>query len=79
MCEICGRYRCAPACPSFVGQNAGLGRIYGVCADCGRIIHIAEKSVRKSERLLCFHCSAPSYEDTPRGNIFNTRFSRIHE
>jgi hypothetical protein len=57
MCEICGRYFCAPECPMFVGSYVGKGRIAGTCEKCGRLIYYSDVYVRESDKLRCAECA----------------------
>lgn len=75
MCDTCGRYRCVPSCPSYAAQSAVSGKIYGVCYSCGKLIYVAERSVRKNGRLLCPDCSDQDDEDSSQDRvILSTRF-----
>lgn len=55
-CDVCGKYICAPSCPSYAGKRIGYGEILGICVICKRAIYANEKYVRKPEMIFCEEC-----------------------
>lgn len=38
MCQICGKYLCPPACPSYRGRSAERGYKICECSACGTFL-----------------------------------------
>ena len=57
MCDLCGMSSCPPACPSFEGELAGMGRAAGRCALCDGAVHSGERVLAKAGELLCEDCA----------------------
>ena len=57
MCDLCGMSICPPACPSFEGELAGMGRAVGRCALCDGTVHSGEQVLVKGGEMLCEACA----------------------
>ncbi|MBP3314184.1 MAG: hypothetical protein J6M03_00035 [Clostridia bacterium] len=56
MCEICRRFICPPACPSYNGRNVEYGRRRGVCASCGKELYSSDEIYGSFTKILCKKC-----------------------
>ena len=61
MCEICGKYVCPPACPSYMGKSCNSGGLWAVCTRCSREIYRRDVLFRKSEMIFCRECYETLY------------------
>ena len=57
MCDICGKYICPPACPSYSGDSAEFGRCVGVCRKCGRSIYADNEYFGSVSARICLDCA----------------------
>lgn len=56
MCEICRKYLCPPACPSYVGRSAERGKTVFRCADCGKLLHEYDDYIIDYGNPYCLAC-----------------------
>ncbi len=68
VCEICRHYFCVPACPSFIGRSAELGRYLFRCAGCGVKIYEHDAYVINYGKPYCLECM---HLDKDNGEVEN--------
>ena len=56
MCEICKRFICPPACPSYDGRSAEKGKRIAVCRVCGAELYADSDFFVKGATFLCKIC-----------------------
>lgn len=61
MCSICGKYLCPPACPSYRGDSAELGKRVGICRKCGRYIYENEDYYGSVGAKICEDCASEDF------------------
>ena len=57
MCKICGSLFCPPACPSYSGVSAELGKPIAKCCECGDYIYEEDMFYAHGKRFFCADCA----------------------
>ena len=58
MCDICKKFICPPACPSYDGRSAEHGKRIAVCAICKEPIYLGDLYFASTKLILCSRCYA---------------------
>ena len=56
MCNICRKFICPPACPSYEGRSSERGLRVAVCRICGEFIYRGGGRFLNDRHPLCFDC-----------------------
>jgi hypothetical protein len=53
MCDICKKFICPPACPSYDGRSAEHGKRIADCAICKEPIYLGDLCFARTKLVLC--------------------------
>lgn len=63
MCDICRRFICPPACPSYAGISAEYGKRRARCTECGRWLYDEDDYIIDYGYPYCLRCAKLYGED----------------
>ena len=63
MCQICGKYICPSACPSYDGESAEYGKRIDFCSECGAYLCEFEYIDYSYGKPYCSECASKRIDD----------------